>query len=666
MNASTVTSANIAEEGATVGVQTEALHGDVYVYQLPPDATPQQKFEVGVKCLRGGMSARAREYISDAVVQGHVTSRSCFYLLLALLSGRTLQQVPKEDLDVLRSVQARIVERPGDTWVIAVRMLSDLLTSLQTGSVDSEAIERDLQALGTRQRDEIFRHLEMLLSGPALDGLWARAFASAKAERCDYERLRRVWKFFQPEPIGARVRSPRPAAITVGDWIRSIATTMLSLTSVSFIGAVSWQHAWSSTALALPLFTAGCHACARHGVEWRFRVQRRQEKDRQHWTAGQRPIAAPQGGFANQIDRQFDYYFARYVPRNTDRAEWLTRTAAIRRCLRDEVVELYRESRVDAKRVAWLTRYLVSDVKGRWQDGTLWDYRDRLRVTASMKVLFTLGVAALIVGGAMMTWSALYVRPLSVVGATVVAIWGGWIACATWLRIILEHKRLTAEQAEADLLLAERRAAFERWKSKLADKPTDLEMAHWLDCDRKALMEEAMRHYKLAAADVIAHAFIEAPASYYKRARVRKGPWRYSRYKLLTFLLTADGVRQLTVELDFEKATFHDRARINYRYDAVAAVEVTEADDGHKTFELTLVNGHPIEVEVTGPPPGTDQLGEDTRMVSQATLDTAGLGNTLHILEGVAAEGKEWIRNERERERVGSADLADAARRLLA
>ncbi|WP_436759051.1 hypothetical protein [Streptosporangium sp. V21-05] len=654
-------STNIAEDSATVGVQAETIHGDVNVYQVPPHASPQEKFEVGVRYLHGGMPTKAREYIGEAVVDGYVTSRSCFYLLLALLSGRTLQQVPKEDLSPLLFVQGKVVGGADDRWSRAIKVINRLLVSLEKGDVDSPAIDEELRGLDISQRDEILRNLEMFLNGPVQDGLWARAFDSARKDRCEGRRLQRVWKFFQPEPIPARVRWPRPAVTTTGAWIRSITTTILSLASACFIGALSWQHAWSSAAPALLLFVTGCYTWARSGVEWRFRIERRQAKDKEYLAVGQRPTSTSQHGFANKIDRQFNDYFARYVPRSTDRTEWLARTAGVRQTLRDEVVDLYRESRIDAKRVAWLTRYLVSDVKTRWQAGTLWEYRDQLRVPTSTKALFILGAAALAVGGAITIWGGLHVRPFSVAAATVVALGSGRIAVGDWLRIIMEHKRFAVEQEEAKQLLADRESAFQRWTRKLADKPGDLEMAHWLDCDRKALMEEAMRHYKLAPRDVIAHAFIEAPATYYKRARVRKGPWRYSRYKLLIFLLTVDGVRQITVDLDFEKAAFHDRGRINYRYDAVAAVQVTEADDGHRTFELTLVNGHPIKVEVTGPPPDIVEPGEDTRTVSQVTLDAAGLGNTLHILEGVAAEGKEWINHERQREQDGLANLANAA-----
>jgi hypothetical protein len=35
-----------------------------------------------------------------------------------------------------------------------------------------------------------------------------------------------------------------------------------------------------------------------------------------------------------------------------------------------------------------------------------------------------------------------------------------------------------------------------------------------------------------------------------------------------------------------------------------------------------------------------------------ATLDSAGLNNTLHVLEGIAAEGKYWV--DREHERSGA------------
>jgi hypothetical protein len=106
------------------------------------------------------------------------------------------------------------------------------------------------------------------------------------------------------------------------------------------------------------------------------------------------------------------------------------------------------------------------------------------------------------------------------------------------------------------------------------------------------------------------------------------------------FLLTADGVRQITVELNFAQATFHLWERTNYRYDAVAAVRVTLRDDGAREFQLFLVNGADIEVAVTEP--GQAGADEDSRILADGAEDATGLRNTLFVLEGVAAEGRSW------------------------
>ncbi|WP_214319458.1 hypothetical protein [Nonomuraea sediminis] len=651
-------STNIADGGASVGIQAEAIHGDVY-FQLPPDASPEQRFELGVRCLSSGMPGKAREYIGEAVMNDHVTSRSCFYLLLATLSGRTLEQIPDEDLAVLRSVRGKTAGSPEDPWTAATRLVNRLLEAAQKDGTDAQVIEKELEELGSPQREEILGNLERIMSGSVKDGLWARVFEAARRDRCDRRRLDRVWLFFQPDPAEARVRRPRPISTTTGDRVQAALTGTIALSAICYLCLQSWQRAWPPTALALLLLASGCYVAARYGVPWRFRVERRQAMDRLH-LAVRRPsvVLSQRGGFVSKIDRQFEYYFARYVPRNADRADWLAHTAGIRQALRDEVVELYRESRIDAKRVAWLTRYLVSDVKDRWQQGTLWDYRERLRVPAATKALCVLGVCALSTGMAIVTWNGAHVSPAGGPAALIIALATGWAAAGGRLRIVIERDRHAAEQEESDRLLAGRRAALERWRAKLAHKPSDLEMAHWLDCDRKALMEEAMRHYRLAPRDVVGHAFIEAPGTSYKRARLSKGPWRYSRYKLLIFLLTKDGVRQLAVDLDFEQAAFHDRKRVNYRYDAVAAVHVSEADGGERTFELTLVNGHAIEVVF---PADTGEAAEDAQDANQATLDTAGLDSTLHVLEGVAAEGKNWITSEPRRGQERLAELADAA-----
>jgi hypothetical protein len=305
-------------------------------------------------------------------------------------------------------------------------------------------------------------------------------------------------------------------------------------------------------------------------------------------------------------------------------------------------------------------RYQVGDVRRRWQDGTLWNYRKELAAPLPMKAVTVLGLGTLAGGGIWAACGAVLASPLIAARSTVLVLAGGWIAARAWLRIFLERRRFAADKTESEQAWVDSKAAYDRWREKLDDKPEDPEMAAWLDCDRKVLLNEALQHYRLTMSNVIAHAFIEAPAASTIRARVRSGPWRYVKYQLLVFLLTTDGVRQLTVELDFERGSFHDRQRTNYRFDAVAAVRVSQADNDERTFELALVNGQEIRVQVTGPGMEELQQGENPGAVSEVTLDAAGLHHTLHVLEGIAAEGKEWITQEYRRGEARTRNLAVA------
>ena len=82
------------------------------------------------------------------------------------------------------------------------------------------------------------------------------------------------------------------------------------------------------------------------------------------------------------------------------RGYWLDQTAGVRRQLRDELVEIYREQRVPgADRVAWLVRHLVGDVRTRWERDTLTAHRQELRLPARTRTLHFGGLVLLTGGG---------------------------------------------------------------------------------------------------------------------------------------------------------------------------------------------------------------------------------------------------------------------------
>jgi hypothetical protein len=185
-------------------------------------------------------------------------------------------------------------------------------------------------------------------------------------------------------------------------------------------------------------------------------------------------------------------------------------------------------------------------------------------------------------------------------------------------------------------------------------------MAAWLECDRTVLLGQAMDHYKLPRNQVITHAFLEERDAGAKSARVRNGPMRYSRYRLIVFLLTSDGVRQMYADLGFLTGSLRKGDRISFRYDAIASAHVSlpaQVSERHRIqqkFNLTLVNGEPISVVVTDLNPADFQPGEDADSLSKATHDAASVANTLYVLEGVAAEGKTWLQEKRSDEGLAS------------
>ncbi|MEV0417375.1 hypothetical protein [Streptosporangium canum] len=641
---------NIADGSAYVGSQAGTVHGDVNTYMTFADTSPKEKFETGVRCLDGDMTGRAWRLINEAFMADYQTDRVRFYRLLALVSGRTRRELSKEEAAALRNAQSRRHITGDDEWAEGLKVLHRLLDSTGKSEADSRILLKEVDALGARRRALILRHLESFLEGSLKDQVWHQAWKLAEENRMAGDRVDRVRKFFQPNPARPQRRESQPPAIPPSTWIQAVAATAIFAVATVHIGYLLAQGGQISALPAYLLSIVGGFFGARDGVEWRFRVVRRRAKDREYGTPRQRVTNAPPSGFTRQVDHRFDYYFAKYVPRGVERDIWLAATAGIRRNMRDEVVDVYRERRIGVEKIAWLIRYRAGEVKDRWERGALWSYREELATPPSMKAVTVLGLTALVVGGVWAVGDAVAADPLSAARSALLVLACGWIAFRAWLRIILEHRRHAADEAESKQAKEGDDAAFARWRAKLADKPKDREMADWLDYDRKVLLNEALRHYELKMSDVITHAFIETPASSSARARVLRGPWRYKKYRLLMFLLTADGVRELTITLDFEQGSFHVQRRANYRFDMIAAVRVSQSDNGEQTFELALVNGQKVHVEGTDPGPEELQQGEEPGTVSEATQDASGLRRTLHVLEGIAAEGKGWITQEHHRE----------------
>lgn len=636
------TTTNTAETGATIGIQASEVHNST-VYQMLPDTPPEKKFEVGMRFLDDGVPGRAYELISEAIAHNYDTAEVRFHWVLAILSKRSYRDLTTEEREQLAQIPEFLCRYASDEWRRALAAIRALLDCLNDTQADGGPALKELLDLRPRQREKIIRHLDLVLTGGMKDHLWSQTRHAAENNRFDADRSGRVWAYFHADPIGPRTRQPAAPVTTPRDHRQAVGWSALFVTAVGILGWLVLAHATLLSTLAYLLALAASYVAATNGLEWRYRAERLARMEQDHAVPfGIHP--APGAGFASRVDHSFSYYTTKYAPKNRDNRAWQSETAGVRRMLRDEVVELYREARISVERVNWLIGHLVLDVRKRWLDGTLWDYRERYRTKPATKARCSLALAVLAVAAVVVVGAAVRTQPLPATGAVLAMAVGGRFAVLGWLRIIGERRRYDEQCLEYQRVSAQREEAHRRWKTRLkSTRPSENEMETWLDCDKTLLLDRVLRHYRLAWRDIIAYALLQTPAKRYKRAHVPGGPWRYSKYDIRLFLITQDGVREVSTELDFEHAAFNGQERNNFRFEAVSSVHVTETNELSYTLELTLTNGPVRNIRVVDPDDQQPVPGENSRAFSQINLDAAGFTHTLHILEGIAAEGRNWI-----------------------
>lgn len=659
---------NVAQGNAYVGVQVGSVSGGFHSHHhAPPDphSTPEGEFEAGVRYLDRFLLDTARQHIERAVTRGcPITPRTQFYRLVALLSGRTPRQLEDEEWKRLLAIWSDPPDLDEcDEWTLGLRAILRLLNS--TDAAGPEAAAKELESLPPSQRGYIFSHLDIALEGALRERVWQKSVAHARKNRTADDRLGRAWKFFHPTPAPARTRPVKPAAIAMSDRVKVGVGGTLLLLATTRLTALLTANGEFGGLIGLYGAVAGLATFGVAGADRYFRHRYRQAKDSELRPPYRQRNDARPGGFAGKIDRLFTQYFVRYRPDGMASGQWLDETAGIRQHLRNEVVDAYREERIDADRVAWLVRYLASDVRTRWNQGTLTAYRQELRVPLRTWLLQVVGVIALLAG---------FVSVAAAVFSAAVLPGSLWLALTVptavvttraAFRIVAERRRVVADSVHRSAEQDRRTEAYDRWVAKLADRPTDTEMATWLECDRKVITDQALQQFRLQPGHVVAHAFLEAPAKSARKRRAEDGPWRYSHYRLLLFLLTEDGVRQIDLELDFRRADHRDTQRLNYRFHAISAVRIDGLALRKPTFHLTLNSGERMTVQVTGTDTKPAEPNQDPSPITELTVDASGLHQTLHVLEGVAAEGKDWVRFRREQADNRLAELSRRTSGLL-
>ncbi|WP_406395602.1 hypothetical protein [Streptomyces sp. NBC_00887] len=632
--------------GSTVGIQAETVHNS-NVYVVQPDASPQEKYKVGVRFLEDGIPSRARDMISDAIAHRHDNAEVRFHWVLAMLSARAYHDLSTEELQRLHQASGLVRTYAEGEWKDALRVAFELLAMLRAADGEAGLVLERLRALPPRQRDAILHHLDLVLTGGLKDSLWTENRERAETARFGHDRVQRVWAYFEPDPIGPRALPPRPSTAAAARATLP-ARAGLFVLGTAFLWILALTAAPAAAVIELLLGLGAGLTAAHFGRPWWYQEHQLKARNRESHFPHPGDPASAGDGFTNRVRHSFDHYFGTRVPYGFAPHEWLGHTVHIRNSLVAEITLLYRESRTSVDRVNWLIRHLAEDARDRHNKGTLFDHRHQNRTPAVTKALcvvalITLGFTTLALLGTVASGagaSQVLLAILAVVGA----VWSGRAAASSWLEVRGEEHRLAEENQQYQERLTARQVAYQHWKSFLdTTRPSELEMETWLTCDKTLFVDEALRHYQLTWRDLITHTILTTPARPYMRGRVKGGPWRYSRYSFRLFLVTQDGVREISTEFDFTDAKRENEQRSNYRFDALSSVQVTEHTRTGYDLELVLTNGPARNIRVKDA--DTHQLApdENAQEIAEINLNAAGFIHTFRLLEGIAADGKGWI-----------------------
>lgn len=648
---------NSAGPGTMVGIQASVVH-NANVYQISATDPPEKKYRTGVRYLEDGVPRKAEELFSEAMADGLDTAEVRFHWALSMFSARSDRDLTKDERVRLADAAKRFVAYEDDEdygpALGAVREL--IIHRLRPSTEGIKLAEKQIMALPVEPREKALRHLDKVLSAATKEKVWANTRERARLDRHSANRGYRVWAYFEADPAGPRVRPAQLPYIAPGERARMAAGMLLCALTVGHLGWLTLSSAAPVAKVAYLLALAAAYVTARNAFDWRYRVKRlRWEEHRRHGSAIN---AGSDGrGFAAGVTKSFEDYFGKYRPRDSHKDWWLSETAGLRAYLRDEIVEIYRERDVTLANVTWLIRYHAIDVEKQWRSGTIDDHKVRFRVADKTKIQCVLGLTVLLLTVATVVQAATQTQPVAAAISTFLAGASALYTARKWNGVASAKRHYLDEFDDARRREEGRTKEFLRWKQRLKDtRPSEDEMETWLRSDTTVLIADALEHFRISWRDVISFAVLRVPTPSAHRAQERNGPWRYNRYALRLFLITEDGVREVSKVLNFETGRFHSEERNTFRFDAVSSVNVVKGTDGRQNLRLTLTNGPTRDILVTkGPdrefpehdlrnPEGPDldtEVEPDNPL--DTSLDTTGFAPTLRILEGIAADGKNWI-----------------------
>ncbi|MFD9584879.1 hypothetical protein ACFWBM_09390 [Streptomyces sp. NPDC059980] len=700
--------------GDSWGPQFGVVHNLTYV--MPgADAPPEEQFRAGVRELNSNNRLSALRFLEKAFDAGRTPARA-YYLMLAILSGQSFELLGEEHMERLRQAAA-FAQEPSesagvggsDAYGPAIRVICQLLMLLSRPPDAVQADGRTLSApsgidtLPAVRRSEMLQHLQMIMYGAARDRLDAWDAAEVAEKRCAGDRRNRAPKFFMPDPVGPKQRIAAPADITGAEQVVLTASAALGSAGLVCALVVLFRGSPGTAVLVLLTLVPGAAAAAWYGMERRWLGERLAAENRRHFVTapGHQPwhetwgnsavpfnpavvpgayrIAWPNRQYEDfhaDISKVVAHYFNLQFRDGEGLSAWAEHSRGVRLSLANELTIAYGGTN-SVSGLEWLVAMHAEETARAWCNRTLFAYQQQLSVPLQISLPFWAGVVSFGIGALTGIGDVLSVDAGTGLWAIALLVGAGVLAGRNGYAVFARRRTHTADVQAFGLRYGNELRVWQHRLDYLADRPTDSEMAQWLDYDLRALRRESLDHYGLSHHDVRKHFFVTEANPGCDRARNLYGPPRYSSYIIRLFLLTEGGVRQHEWTMDFITASHNREDRRSFRYDAIGSVAVTQIGlrgvGPHRTvvplrneppatglstrpadelilaqaLRLSLLNSENLDIVVENFHDFINRTWENPERLSQLAFETSGVSTALRILESVAAEGRGWFAAQR-------------------
>jgi hypothetical protein len=682
-------------------------------------------YQVALRFIKAGAGIHAAHLIRDKLepllADGLVSpNQIAYHWVLAVMSGRSFEQLDNQDLDDIRQAGGLVDRSHPDEWLAAHDALRELLDSLQAPEKvafrpDGLSPLDDVRGRLTDARKADFdRHLFLMVEGASEHHLeWV--VRDAARQRRAGKRAARAHYFFEPTPLLPPDEPVQEPYLTRAGWTLAYLALAAALGGLGLMGYILHSSGVLRAAivpLAILVSAVVASVCL---VRYFAAVERLADKEhefgqlehhvsrystaRDDATADQSShpdpyIRAVRTTFAQVVTSCIDEQFASsarwsppWNPKTGRRLKAALRQNILRGYL-DQPDPLPSQSDEDLRpgSVNWLIRYRAAKIKKDWSESALEAYRDELRPPLGTVAGVVLGVLALL-GTTIYGFVETLGVQLSNGGfAALLLIVAAGLAERSHADVYFVHKRRHGPDVrEARERLEREQQEHGRWQQELlSNKPSDAEVARWLDYDKIYVAAEAMLQLSRARRDTLACAIVTEPAEGCVGARYPFGPPRYSSCRVTAFLLTHAGVRQVTVLLDFETGKVYNQHRRSFRYDAITSTtnretgirfgrrrQATSASAGRshapyrpapatqhhgrspvpswstvlrEDFLLRMENAEAHHFAVESFAATFQHPDEDRAAMLSLALETSGVGVALDLLETASSHSPQWVK----------------------